>query len=417
MSQAMIEGALSQNISFLGHTDMGGKPDGAQVMVDRGFAYVGNIVSRGVSVIDVRNPRKPQPVTFVPAMEDCWSGSIQAHEDLLLVANMPDPFLSGPDMNWETYYSGNAAEFLGPPGKTLGGLRLYDISTPGKPNQIGELQFEGSGVHRLSYVGGDYAYISAYVRGYSDSIFMVVDVSNPTEPLEVSRWWLPGMWTAGGESPSWPSDDRVALHHPIVADGIAYAAWRDGGLTLLDVRNPANPSLIAHRNWHPPFGGGTHTTLPLTERVPEPKPYVVVLDEAVLDNCADGIKHTWMVDVREPSNPVTVSTAPRPSERDYCKQPGRFGPHNMHENRPGSFQSSDLIFVTYENAGLRVFDIRNPHRPEPAGHYLPPAEFESWLSPGNGPVVHADDIFVDRDGLIYLSDAAGGLYVLQWEGQ
>jgi hypothetical protein len=28
----------------------------------------------------------------------------------------------------------------------------------------------------------------------------------------------------------------------------------------------------------------------------------------------------------------------------------RIGPHNLHENRPGSFVSSELIFAIYQNA-------------------------------------------------------------------
>ena len=59
----------------------------------------------------------------------------------------------------------------------------------------------------------------------------------------------------------------------------AYGSWRDGGLTLLDVKDRTQPKLISHRNWSPPFGGGTHTALPLPDR-----DLLVVLDEAVLDN-------------------------------------------------------------------------------------------------------------------------------------
>ena len=43
----------------------------------------------------------------------------------------------------------------------------------------------------------------------------------------------------------------------------------------------------------------------------------MVLDEAVLDNCEDGIKYTWMFDIREPTNPVSISTFPTPDEADY----------------------------------------------------------------------------------------------------
>jgi hypothetical protein len=59
-----------------------------------------------------------------------------------------------------------------------------------------------------------------------------------------------------------------------------------------------------------------------------------------------------------------MATFPVPTETDYVKVGGHFGPHNIHENRPGSFVSSgDLIFATYQSAGVRVYDIRDEHRP------------------------------------------------------
>lgn len=47
----------SRNMRLIGHSDQGGKPDGVQVMVHRGYAYVGHMVSKGVSIIDVRMPK------------------------------------------------------------------------------------------------------------------------------------------------------------------------------------------------------------------------------------------------------------------------------------------------------------------------------------------------------------------------
>ncbi|STV43966.1 Uncharacterized conserved protein [Klebsiella pneumoniae] len=91
------------------------------------------------------------------------------------------------------------------------------------------------------------------------------------------------MHQAGGETPDWPQGKRYALHHAIIAGDTAYGSWRDGGLTLLDVKDRTQPRLISHRNWSPPFGGGTHTALPLPDR-----DLLVVLDEAVLDNQEDG---------------------------------------------------------------------------------------------------------------------------------
>ena len=79
-----------------------------------------------------------------------------------------------------------------------------------------------------------------------------------------------------------------------------------------------------------------------------------------------------MFDVREPSNPVSFATFPIPREADYCAKGGNFGAHNLHENRPGAFQSSRFVFATYYNAGLRVYDIDNAFHPREVAYFVPP---------------------------------------------
>lgn len=422
MSEQILDGAISKNIGFVSHSSMAGRSDGAQIIVERGFAYVGHLFSKGFSVIDVHDPKHPHPLTFVPSPESCWSPHLQASEDLLLVAHSYDFYANLRTVNEKEFWTQSIEESVqyagAPTGKVRGGMRIYDISVPGRPRQIAEMLVDGLGVHRIWYVGGRYAYVSALLDGYTDSIFLVVDVGDPTHPHEIGRWWLPGMWSAGSEQPTWPKGDKVGLHHAIVAHNIAYGSWRDGGLTLIDVSEPTRPALIAHRNWHPPFGGGIHTSLPLTDRVAVPRPYVVVAEQAVADNCADQVKYTWIVDVRQNTNPITVSTLPTPSERDYCNEGGHFGPHNLHENRPGAFQNSDLIFATYQNAGVRVFDIRNPFRPEEAGFFVPPAKFEHWMDhrPNRPRVIHSVDVFVDKEGVMYVTDHNAGVHILEWRG-
>src|SRR5690348_2466866 len=201
---------------------------------------------------------------------------------------------------------------------------------------------------------------------------MTIDMADPTRPREAGRYWLPGMNQAAGERPTWAERRRYGLHHAIVHGDIAYGAWRDAGMVVIDVSDRSAPKLIAHRNWSPPFGGGTHNCLPLPDRE-----LLVVLDEAVLDNQEDGLKLTWIFDNRDPANPVSVSTFPTPAEVDYAAKGGHFGPHNLHENRPGSFVSSELIFTTYQNAGVRVFDIRDHYHPTEVGALVPPAP--RWL--------------------------------------
>jgi hypothetical protein len=271
---------------------------------------------------------------------------------------------------------------------------------------------DGIGPHRIWYTGGRYAYASIHFAEFTDHVLAVVDVSDPTRPEVAGRWWIPGMWRGGDETPTWRSGRRYALHHALVAGHLAYAAWRDGGLTVLDVADPTRPMLLAHRNWDPPFGGGTHSPLPLPDRG-----LLVVADEPTSANCREGLRYVWTFDVREPANPISISTCPTPAEADYCAKGGNFGPHNLHENRPGSFQSSRLIFATYYNAGVRVFDIENPFQPREVGFYVPP-DPERMIDPrpGRPRVIQSCDCYVDPSGLMYLTDTNAGLTILQFEG-
>ena len=400
----------SRNVSFLGHSDQGGRGDGVQVMVHKGYAYVGHGYSNGISVIDVRDPRRPKTVGFLPCPPNTRAIHLQAHGDLLLAVNGPSVWTMQVDP--QAYYSSGAGDSL--KGRQFtAGVRVFDIARPEAPREIGFMATPGIGPHRIWYVGGRYAYVSIHTPEFTDQVLTILDMAEPTRPEPVGRWWLPGMWSGGGETPTWPQGKRYALHHALVAGSIAYGAWRDGGLTVLDVADPTQPRLLAHRNTDPPFGGGTHSPLPLPDRN-----LLVLADEANFQDCAQGLRHIWLFDVRAPSNPVSFATLPVPDETDYCAKGGNFGPHNLWENRPGAFQSSRYIFATYHNAGVRIFDIANPLQPREAGYFVPPPPARMFDPRPNRPqVIQSADCFVDSEGRIYLTDNNAGLYILQFEAR
>ncbi|MEQ9912537.1 LVIVD repeat-containing protein [Pectobacterium polaris] len=405
----------SRNMRLIGHSDQGGRPDGVQVMVHRGYAYIGHMVSQGVSIVDVRDAKNPKLAGFIAAPPGTWNIHLQTHNDLLLVVNARDLFADASFAEEKVYYTRSVADTVSTKqqGKSWSaGLRIFDISTPDKPREISFLPLDGIGIHRIWYVGGRWAYVSALLDGYSDYIFLTIDLADPQRPEVAGRYWLPGMHTAGGETASWPEGKRYALHHAIISGDTAYGSWRDGGLTLLDVSDRTNPQLISHRNWSPPFGGGTHTALPLPDR-----DLLIVLDEAVLDNQEDGEKLIWVFDIREPSNPVSIATFPQPKEADYVKKGAHFGPHNLHENRPGSFISSSLIFATYQNAGVRAYDISNPYQPKETGALVPAAPDRMVdKRPGRPQIIQSCDVFVDADGIIYSTDYNAGLSIIEYRG-
>lgn len=402
----------AKGMRLVGHSDQGGRADGIQVMVSGGYAYVGHVFSGGFSVIDVRDPTDPVFVRHVPQPSVTWSQHLQTHGDLLLVVNMRDMLRGGDVKVSSDYYKGSIGDKIdldGPDATHSAGMRVFDISDRANPVEIGFLSVPGLGVHRIWYTGGRWAYISALPPGFTDDVFFIVDMTDPTKPEIVSNLWLQGMNAAAGEVPDWDPSQRYALHHAIIKGDLACGAWRDGGITTMDVSDRFNPKILAHVNLSPPFAGGTHNTLPLPDR-----DLLVVVEEAVMDNCEDGIKRNWIFDIRDPAKPISIATLPIPDDADYATKGGQFGPHNIHENRPESFQSSDLVFVTYQNAGMRIYDISDPFRPVEVGAMVPSAPEKLMdFRPDRPLVIDTTDVFVDEQGLIYCTDMNAGLYIME----
>ncbi len=100
----------SRNMRLIGHSDQGGRPDGVQLMVHRGFAYIGHMVSQGVSIVDVRDPKNPKPAGYIAAPPGTWNVHLQAHDDLLLVINARDLFADARFADEKVYYTRSVGE-------------------------------------------------------------------------------------------------------------------------------------------------------------------------------------------------------------------------------------------------------------------------------------------------------------------
>lgn len=403
---------IGKGIRHISYSDQGGRPDGVQVMVNRKHVYVGHMFSDGVTIMDASDPRKLKPVHFWTAGSGTRTHQMQNSEDILLLANGANIVAMQSYDGQRGYFENNLADSITNRKKFRSGLSIHDISKPGEMREIAFLEMPGLGVNRIGWQGGRYAYVSAHFDGFTDHILCVVDLKDITKPEIVAKWWLPGMNRAAGETPNNPKGKRYALHHMLTAGNLGYGAWRDGGLTVHDLTDPVNPKLLSRLNWSPPFPGGTHTPLPLPGRK-----LAVILDEANAQKCAKGLFHTFVLDMRAPENPVPISTLPTPNDRDYCASPGTFGPHNMHENRPGSYQSEELIFATYNNAGVRIFDISNQFSPKEVAYWVPPVPTK-LIDPRPNIALDAKtaDIYVTKEGLMFVSDWNAGMHVLEYKG-
>src|SRR5579871_2690531 len=106
-------GAVGHNLTFVGHSDQGGRGDSVQINVLDGYAYIGHMFTGGVSVIDVRDPRDPKTVKFIPAPPNSWSIHLQAQDDLLLVMNGVDIYKAELGIEKGIYYSKPFADTYG----------------------------------------------------------------------------------------------------------------------------------------------------------------------------------------------------------------------------------------------------------------------------------------------------------------
>jgi hypothetical protein len=350
--------------------------------------------------VDVTDPKNPRVVvqTEMPHMK-VRSNSLDVVGNLMVVANQTK------DVNMKP-----------------AGFDVYDISTPEHPKLLSHFDCSGPysrGVHAVWFVDGKTVHISSGAPDFQphnpkdDQIYRIVDISNPSKPVETGRWWYPGT-RVGDTAPQPPRlpaqfDTGFRAHNTNVfpqRPDRAYVGYIDGGAIVLDISNPADIKMVSHWNHSPPFNGFTHTVLPLFERG-----LWVVSDECVQDDGKDWPKLVWMVDARSDANPVPISTFPAPPYDAFAKRGGRFGAHNLHENLPlpVSFQSDTLIIGTFFNAGVRVYDTSNPYQVEEVAYFVPGTP---RLAPAGA--IQLNDVFVDDRRLVYTMDRfGGGLYILE----
>ena len=356
---------MSGGFRVVSHSDLGGYGDGMQVLRHGPALYVGHfgISGMGTTVLHVGDPAHPQVVTQWDAEPGTHSHKVQVADGLLLVND--ERFRDA-----ETWTSGMA---------------VYDVATdPLAPHLVGRFDCGGAGVHRIVWTGGRYAHASATPDGFDDRIWIAIDMSDPEYPREASRWWLDEPQPAGG---------RYAAHHALVDGDIAYLGYGDAGLVVLDVSDFTHPRQIGRLSW---AGGDTHTCLPLPSRA-----LVVATDEQVTDGPGAPERRVRVLDVREPTTPSVLAVCPEPPRPEL---PLRYGPHNLHENRAGSFVSERFVFVTYFNAGLVVYDLADPERPELVAQWQPNDLERPQIN----------DLYVEENGLVWVTDRiGGGLYALE----
>ncbi len=391
---------FAHNIEWVGYHDLDRRPAFKLAMQEkngRWYLYLAHLWHRGWSVLDVTDPSAPEYATFVPGPENTWTIQIQVAEGKMITA------LERIAPGWGGQEGQRFEE----------GFYIWDVEQPAKPKRLGHYRTNSTGTHRNFYDGGNLVHAAGGAPGYDGKMYHVVDIADPANPQQVSRFALEEQRRDAPKSGA-----KLSLHGPAHIEGDrAYLSYGDGGGIILDVADFTKPRLVSRLA----FQGlcsrqGIHTYIPLPRRK-----LALINDEAIAEDGDENLNLAGIVDVANENAPRMLSLFPLPAPpaesglKNFYQKGGRFGPHNQHHaNHQACLEDrDDIAYLTYFNAGLRVYDIRDARAPKEIAYFVPPDPKERIGTKPSTLVAQVEDVLVDRRGFIYLSEKNQGVFILR----
>ena len=405
MKEELPPGAVANNVQAVGYSDLNGRPAFKMSIREhegRWYLYTGHFWDSGWSIIDVTDPAVPHVVKFIPGPKNTFTLQMELSDNIMITA-------------LEKIFP----NFGGKPDKPFDeGVLIWDISDPVNPRKLGQFRTGGTGTHRNFYSGGSYVHLAAGMPGYEGNIYVIIDISDPAQPAEAGRWWVPGQHTAGGEKSYKP---YISLHGPpYVVDNLAYLPYGSEGMIILDISNISRPEEISRLSFSPPF----HLQFSMHSVLPLPEKGLAYVNSEDTSYGKGPLHHASIVDISDSSNPMLLSLFPEPIPptgapyRDFFEKGGWSGPHNINilqHNRDVEKQG-ELFYIAHFNAGLRVYNVEDPRMPVEVGYFMPPEPRKRYGPMPEGKLVmQTEDVLVDRRGFIYITDKNQGLWVLKYE--
>jgi hypothetical protein len=281
------------------------------------------------------------------------------------------------------------------------GIVVFDASNPCHPKPVAEYTQTVSGGVHSSYVYKGFVYLTDDATGS----MRVIDIRDPLQPKEVARWQTEQ--TEAGRY----------LHDVMVVDGLAYLAYWNDGLIILDVGNgmkggsPTNPQFVSQLKydlnavyarvaqlWGPGFVRGTHTAWRQGK-------YVFVGDEVYAGRPYKGLQDGNNLTFGR-LHVIDVSDIRHPKEVAWY-EPTDGGVHNV-------WVVGDTLYLGNYQGGARALDVSG----ELKGDLLRQGRELSWIltvdSLGHRRAPFAWGAVV-RDGNIFVPDINTGLWILRLE--
>ncbi|MCW8961292.1 MAG: T9SS type A sorting domain-containing protein, partial [Ignavibacteriaceae bacterium] len=243
------------------------------------YAYIG-VGPKGLQIFDISNPVNPVPLgkydTFGVGLGLCIDGNLaylaDAEDGLVIIdkSNLDYPQLVGhypiPDgFCYQVEVQNNIAYTA----CWTSGFRVIDVSNPSSPVELAvDTSYD---VWKLD-VDGNYAYVVEAIAN-AESYVHIYDITNPSNPVEVSSTQFP-----------------TTVYEVFYDESYLYVANYTNGLRILDVSNPSNPVEVAFMDY--------------------PDVFDIDIKGNILYLCAPGIAQPnggfFTVDITNPQNPVEL---------------------------------------------------------------------------------------------------------------
>jgi len=265
-----------KGMEIVGHNDLGQESGGtSEIWYLNETAYLGYYCGarQGSSIVDVSDPTKPAVVAKTDTMSGTFASDVSAIS--ADTAHFKGDIFLEPH---ETCRQGAVAEF-----------RIWDTTDPAQPKLLSSY-LTVDGVHNASpFIRTDGGQQRVYVlmsvinadlndnsdingANYEDrdmdADFVILEITDPRKPAIVSRWnihqEIPGLNASAFLHDAWLN----------AAGTIAYCAYWDAGVVLIDVSDVTQPKLISQTLYPPTDEGNTHQIIETKNG-----DYIVVTDE------------------------------------------------------------------------------------------------------------------------------------------
>jgi hypothetical protein len=387
----------------------------------------GKAESNGTSIIDVTDPASPKYLRHIPGQEGKYEGGgaqmVRVCDGKSLPKGDPNAVYMLRTFGGEAHEIWNVADPLNPVLITrIGGLK--DTHKNWWECQTG---------------------IAFLVSGLPDwrtrRMTQIYDLSDPAHPVKIRDFGLPG------QEPGATGAVPTEVHGPISAgpEGnrvyFGYGTDKGGFLQIVDrdklLNGPKEPTPDNLR--YPEISrlamsafNGAHTTFPML-KMPiaefardkeKDRDIVMIVDEEILNECAEPRQMVWFADVTVENRPMMISSfTAKEASGAFCDRGGRFGAHSSNESMAPVFYKK-MAFISYFNAGVRAIDLRDPYHPTEVGYFIPSitAATDKRCVKIDGKdrckvAIQTNNVETDERGYVYIVDRANtGMHILELTG-